>query len=246
MTKPRRENFGCAKPPSEFNFDRFGHESCKSPICANDAFQDETAEKHYPKRSVLFAEGQPALGVHVLCEGRAKISMASAEGKTLVLGIAKPGDLLGMRATLTGEPYAASVETLEPSRLRFIPRENLIRVLDHDQGISMRVALALSEKLGSLFEQTRLLFLSQNAAEKLARLLIKWCDEGGKQTTRGMRIESGLTHEEIAQMICSSRETVTRVFGVFKRNQILSLEGDAIIILDREALEEVLFKKPNL
>jgi len=75
----------------------------------------------YPRNSVLFVEGQLSRGVHVLHSGRAKVSITSAEGKTLVLRVAQPVDLLGINATLTGRPYGATVETLEPCRIDFIP-----------------------------------------------------------------------------------------------------------------------------
>src|SRR6266480_1298596 len=94
-------------------------------------------------------------------------------------------------------------------------------------------------KLTQLVEHTRLLFLSQSASEKLARLLVRWCDELGKRTPQGIRITSGLTHEEIGQMICASRETVTRVLGELKRKHIVNLVGNSIFVRNRKALEYV-------
>lgn len=72
---------------------------CESPISEVRGLDNLKLSKYYPRGSVLFVEGQRPRGVHVLCEGRAKVSIASAEGKTLVLRIAQPGDLLGMNAT---------------------------------------------------------------------------------------------------------------------------------------------------
>lgn len=175
----------------------------------------------------------------MLCEGRAKVSIASAEGKTLVLRIAQQGDLLGINATLTGQPYGTTVETLERCRIDFISREDLLKLLDRDKRACLGVAQALSRKLSGVVEHNRLLFLSQSAAEKLARLLVRWCDEHGKRTAQGIRINSGLTHEEMAQMICASRETVTRLLGEFKRQHIVSLVGSAIFVRNRKALESV-------
>lgn len=195
--------------------------------------------KQYPRASVLFAEGQQPLGLYVLCEGRAKVSIGSAEGKTLVLGIAEPGELLGVYAALTGHPYDATVETLERCRIDFISRSDLLKLLDRDKKACLSVAHALGQTLSSVVEHSRLLFLSQSAAEKLARLLVRWCDEHGKRTSHGIQINAGLTHEEIAQMICSSRETVTRLLGEFKRKHIVSLVGNAIFVRNRKALELV-------
>ncbi|HKE56939.1 MAG TPA: Crp/Fnr family transcriptional regulator [Pyrinomonadaceae bacterium] len=195
--------------------------------------------QHYPRGAVLFVEGQQAAGIYVLRRGRVKVSIGSAEGKTLVLRIAGPGEPLGMNATLTGQPYAATAETLEPCQIDFIAREQLLKLLERDKKAYASVALALSHKLSSVVEHARLLFLSQSVAERLARLLVKWCNEHGSCTAHGIRINSGLTHEEMAQMICASRETVTRLLSEFKRENILCLEGEAIFIRNRKALESV-------
>jgi CRP/FNR family transcriptional regulator len=144
-----------------------------------------------------------------------------------------------MNATLTGEAYGATVETLERCRIDFIAREDVLKVLDRDKRACLGVAQALSRKLSGVVEHTRLLLLSKSASEKLARLLVRWCDEQGQRTAQGIRIDSGLTHEEMAQMICASRETVTRVLGEFKRKDILSLADKAIFVRNRKALESV-------
>jgi CRP/FNR family cyclic AMP-dependent transcriptional regulator len=212
---------------------------CDSPLSEVRGLDNVRVAQHYPRGSVLFREGQQPRGVHVLCEGRAKVSIASAEGKTLVLRIAEPGDLLGVNAALTGQPYDATVEALERCRIDFISREHLLKLLDRDKRACLGVAQALGHTLRRVVEHSRLLFLSQSAAEKLARLLVRWCDESGKRTAQGIRINSGLTHEEIAQMICASRETVTRVLGEFKRKHIVSLAGNAIFVSNRKALEAV-------
>jgi CRP/FNR family cyclic AMP-dependent transcriptional regulator len=196
-----------------------------------------TFTKDYPRGSVLFAEGENARGVYVLSEGRAKVSISSAEGKTLVLRVAQPGELLGINATLTGLAYGATVKTLDDCRVDFIPREQFLKLLDRDNRIYVDVALVLSHKVNCLVEQARLLFLCHTAAEKLARLLVNWCDDLGQRTPHGIRIDLRLTHEEMAQMICSSRETVTRLLSDLKQQRILSLPNNAILIRNRQALE---------
>ena len=163
--------------------------------------------------------------------------MSSADGKTLVLLIAEVGDLLGVNSILMGRPSGATVETMERCRIDFVSGENFLKLLDRDKKAYLSVAQALSNKLDGVMEHARLLLLSESAAEKLARLLVRWCDEHGKRTSQGIRINSGLTHEEMAQMICSSRETVTRLFAQMKRSHIVSLSDSAIFVHNRNALE---------
>lgn len=213
-----------------------GLSRCDSPISNVRGLNKVKIRKHYGRGSLLFTEGQTSSGIYVLCEGKAKVSIASSEGKTLVLGIAQPGELLGLNATLTGQPYMATVETLERCRIDFVSREDLLDLLDRDKRSYLGVAQCLSRKLTGLVDHNRLLFLSQSASEKLSRLLIKWSDDHGQRTNRGIRIKHGLTHEEIAQMISSSRETVTRLLNTLKRKRILQAENGHLLIRNRAAL----------
>jgi CRP/FNR family transcriptional regulator len=208
-----------------------------SPLASLRELDHLRVSKCYPRGAVLFIEGQSARGVYILRAGRVKVSIASAEGKKLVLRISQPGDLLGMNATLTGQPYSATAETLERCRIDFIPRQDLLQLLERDQKVYAAVARALCSKLNSVVEHARLLFLAQSTSEKLARLLMKWCDEHGEQTADGIRIDSGLTHEEMAQMICTSRETVTRLLGDFRRRNVVSLIDNIMFVRNRNELE---------
>jgi CRP/FNR family transcriptional regulator, cyclic AMP receptor protein len=217
----------------------FAEGQCESAIREVRGLDSLKVTKYYSRNLVLFGEGHRARGVYVLREGRVKVSITSAEGKTLILRIAQPGDLLGMNATLTDQPYSATAETIERCRIDFISRDDLLKLLLRDKRAYPGVAESLCRRLNGIVEHTRLLFLSQSAPEKLARLLVRWCDELGKRTPEGIRITSGLTHEEMAQMICASRETVTRALGELRRKHIINLVGDAIFVRNRKALESV-------
>ena len=213
--------------------------ACTSLFSEARALNNLKLTRSYPRGSVLFSEGQRPKGVYILCEGRAKISIASAEGKTLVLRIAAPGDLLGVNSVLTGKPAGATVETLERCRIDFVAKHDLLNWIERDRKAYLAVIRSLSEKLSGVMEHARLLLLSDSAAEKLAKLLVRWCDERGKRSAEGIRINSGLTHAELAQLICTSRETVTRLLGDFQRMQILSLSGNVILIRNRSALGSI-------
>ncbi|HEY6248026.1 MAG TPA: Crp/Fnr family transcriptional regulator [Pyrinomonadaceae bacterium] len=201
--------------------------------------------KNYARGTALFVEGQQPRGLFILSKGRVKVSIASPEGKTLILRIARPGDLLGINASLSGRPYSTTAETLERCTVDFISRTDLLRLLERDKQFYVEVAQALSLKLSNVVEHTRLLFLAQSSAEKLARLLVKWCDEHGTRTGNGICINYSLTHEEMGQMICASRETVTRLLAELKRKKIVNLVDNTIIVRNREALESVARCEPR-
>lgn len=192
--------------------------------------------KYYPRGSILFVEGQRSCGVYVLCQGRAKVSISSAEGKILVLRIAQPGDLLGLNSALTGAPHDATVSMLEDCRIDFVSRAAFTKVLEKNKTARFHLSEALSCQLREVTECARSLLLSRSAAEKLARLLLKWCDELGEPTPQGICLNHGLTREEIAQMICTSRETVSRILTELERKQIVRLNGAKMFVRNRAAL----------
>lgn len=193
----------------------------------------------YPKGSLLFVEGEQPHGVFILCSGRAKLTTSSSGGKTLIVKIAEVGEVLGASATILGKPYEVSAETIEPSQVNFIRREDFIRFLQSHVEVCMHTAQQLSEKYQSAQREIRSLGLSQTTSEKLARLLLDWCGKNGEETPKGMRLTILLTHEEVAQMIGTTRETVTRIFSDFKKRQIIEVKGSSVFILAKAKLEAI-------
>ena len=192
----------------------------------------------YPKGAVLFVEGQAARGVFILCRGRVKLSICSSDGKTLILKIAEAGEVLGLSASVSGKPYELTAETLDPCQVNFVKREDFLRFLREHNDVCLRVAEQLSEKYNTACHEIRSLGLSHSAAEKLAKLLLEWSmKNGGARQPDRMKLT--LTHEEIAQMIGTSRETVTRLFAEFKKRQLIQLKGSTLVIRNRSALENL-------
>jgi len=191
----------------------------------------------YPNGSLLFVEGEDPRGVFILCKGRVKLSTSSREGKTLIVKIAEPGEILGSSATILGKPYEVSAETIEPAQLNFIKREDFLNFLGTHADACMHTAQQLSAKYHSAQREIRSLGLSQTTSEKLAKLLLDWCDRSGEVTPKGIRLSVLLTHEEIAQMIGTTRETVTRLLSDYKKRKLIDVKGSNVFVLDREELE---------
>lgn len=192
----------------------------------------------YPAGAVLFIERQAARGVYVLCEGEVKLSVSSSEGKKLILRIAKGGEVLGLVSALAGTPHEITAETLRPTQVAFIPRGAFLRFLSkHPEAYSV-IAGQLGAHYQIACEQLRTLGLTASAPEKLAKLLL---DFGltGRQTREGTCVNLPLTHEEIAEFIGTTRETVTRTLGEFRSHHLIELRGSNLLIADREALREL-------
>ncbi len=147
--------------------------------------------------------------------------------------------MLGASATILGRPYEVSAETLEPSQLNFIKRDDFMRFLGTYSDACMHTAQQLSEKYQAAQREIRSLGLAQSTSEKLGKLLLEWCELHGEMTTRGTRIKVLLTHEEVAQMIGTTRETVTRLLSDFKRKGLVEVKGSTILILKKTELEKL-------
>ena len=211
---------------------------CDLPPAAAQALAAITSAAVYPKGATLFVEGQSPRGVFILCVGRAKLSTSSADGKTLILRISEPGEVLGLPATVTGKPYELTAEVIEPTQANFIASEDFLRFLREHGEAALRVAQQLGETYHSAIAEMRAIGLSHSAGEKLARFLLDLC-AGHEQRTGELKLTLTLTHEEIAQMIGASRETVTRLFAAFKKKQLLQVKGSTLIITNKAGLESV-------
>lgn len=181
---------------------------------------------------VLFAEGETARGVYILRTGRATMSISSSEGRIVIPRIAQAGDVLGLNSVLRSSSYDATVKTLEPCRTDFIPRAELIELVEMSHAATCAVLKILSHELTELTERTRSLLVPQTVSARLAKLLLEW-------SGKSVRIDRVFTHEEIAQMIGSSRETVTRLLASMSRGKIIQITSDTILIRDCAALEKM-------
>lgn len=207
----------------------------RASLKALDAIQLTAA---YPKGAALFQEGESPRGVFVLSKGRVKLSVSSADGKTLILRIATPGEVLGLRSAVSGKPYQATAETLESCQIHFVRREDFLHFLGKHTDAALCVAQQLSSSYEAACEQVRSLGLTNSAPQKLAWFLLKWSGRT-QNPQQGARVKLALTHEEIGQMIGASRETVTRTLGEFKHQQLVALKGATLLIQNRPELESL-------
>lgn len=209
---------------------------CELPPATLQALDVVRRSIAYPKGALLFLEGQAPRGVFVLCKGRAKLSINSSAGKTIILRLSEPGEVLGMQSTISGNAYQATAETIEPCQVNFVRREDFLRFLRQNAEASIRAAEQVSSNYHIACDQIRSLGLAQSAPQKVARFLLEWSARG-KQTPEGARATLALTHEEIGQIIGASRETVTRTLGALKKEDMVSLRGSTLTVRNKPALE---------
>ena len=192
----------------------------------------------YPGGALLFVEGQLPRGAFVLCSGKVKLSTTSRDGKVLILKVAEAGEVLGLSATISGTCYELTAETAGPCHVNFVDRDALLRLMERTGEMGVHAAQELSKEFQSVYRDIHELVLARSSAGKLARLLLSWTTARERETgVSEVRVRASLTHEEMAQMIGSSRETVTRLLSDLKKKEFIRLEGSILVIRNRTALE---------
>ena len=212
---------------------------CDLPPIVADALEQDALTTSYPTGAVLFAEGQAPRGVFIVRRGRVKLSVCGSDGRTLILRIVDPGCPLGVAAVVSGRQYEATAETQEPSDISFLRNTDLLRLMRLHGEFALWVTQHISQDYASTCREIRDLILSDSASEKLARLLMGWLDQNTKARNPS-QMKLDLTHEEIGQMIGSSRETVSRLFAGFKKQRIIQQTGSTLVIPNRVALESLI------
>jgi CRP/FNR family transcriptional regulator, cyclic AMP receptor protein len=142
-------------------------------------------------------------------------------------------------ATVTGTAYELTADVIEPTQANFISRQDFLLFLRENGEAALRVAQHLGETYHSAIAEMRTIGLSHSVGEKLARFLLELAADHNESKGE-VRLTFTLTHEEIAQMIGASRETVTRLFGEFKKKQFLQIKGSTLIIKNKAGLESVI------
>lgn len=191
----------------------------------------------YPAHATLLTEGQMPRGVYIACSGRCKLSIRARDGKTIILKIAGDRHVLGLSAVISGGPSLITATTIELCQIKFVERDSFLKLIEHSSLAALACANMLAREITTSFEDVHELLLARSSTEKLARLLLSWVS--GEPRNRELRVPTEFTNEEIAQMIGSSRETVTRLLSDMKRKDLIRLEGAMLVIPNRIALQAV-------
>ena len=209
---------------------------CQLPYSAIEKLNSTKFTSAHPAGAVLFVEGQIPKGVYMLCKGRVKLTMNSADGKTLIVRIGEPGEILGLHAALSGDPYELTAEALQPCQVNFVRRDDFLRMLREHPEASAAVVRQVSDGYRLACREIRYLGLSRSASEKVAQFLLESAAHA-HATSQGKRFHLGLTHEEISQMVGISRETVTRTLSDFKNKMLIATKGSMVVIRNESGLK---------
>jgi CRP/FNR family transcriptional regulator len=138
---------------------------------------------------------------------------------------------------ISGEAYEVTAETVGPCLVNLVEREGLLRLMERSGELGLRSALAVSREFQSAYRDINDFVLVRSSSGKLARLLLSWI--GNPEPADDARIQTPATHEEMAQRIGASRETVTRLLSELRKKDWIRLEGSTLVIKNRQALQQM-------
>ena len=190
-----------------------------------------------PAGAILFVEGQAPRGMFMVCTGRVNLSTTSREGKILILKTANAGEALGLSATISGLGYEATAETATPCQVSLSTGSaHYLELMQQHSEIGVHASQCLSREFRSAYHDIHDLVLTRSSAGKLARLLLSQCRKQESEDSNSCATIP-MPHEEMAQRIEASRETVTRLLSNLRKKRLIRLDGPTLVIRDRSALE---------
>jgi CRP/FNR family transcriptional regulator len=209
------------------------------------AFEGLKLTNTYPRGATLFFEGEQASGVYMLCRGRVKLSSYSSDGKALILRIADGGEILGLSAAIGNGVHEVTAEVIENCQVNFVRRDDFLRFLHKEADVGFNALQQLTRNYHAAHTQLCSLGLSNSVGDKLAKLFLGWCESADSKNGR-IHLKVSFSHEEIAEMIGTSRETVTRLLKDFRTRDLITLKGSDLYINDRHRLEAAIGTKSHL
>ena len=184
-------------------------------------------ERRFPKHKTIVEEGLPGDYMYIIREGRVSVSKLSDDGREKILEFLDSGDFFGEMSLLDNAPRSASVRALTETRILALSRNDFLAVLKRSPDLAMAVIQELTRRLRQIDEQASSLSF-QRVKERTKGLLVRLAKE---ETGRdGFRVTPALTHQQIADMIGTSRETVTRALKGLREQGWLSQEGKRYLV----------------
>ena len=192
---------------------------------------ESARERNYPKNSVILFEDDPGDALYVVITGQVKVVLIGEDGREVILSVLQEGQFFGEMALIDDEPRSAHVIAMTDANLLVLRREDFQRRLQEAPTIALGLLGEMSRRMRKADDKIGgLVLLDVNG--RVARLLLQMADENdGKTITRRV------THHTIAQMIGSSRETVSRTIRDLADRGLVEVSRKAIIIKDRPALK---------
>ena len=193
-----------------------------------------------PAQAALFSQGEDARCLYLICGGYLKLTAGHPNDRQMIVRVAGPGSMLGLYAVLSHGVYEVSAESLTAAQLRPVERERFLNFLRSHKEAQMRAVQCICQEYRFALQDACRISLAETVAARLGRLLLELGHQIGEEKGEGgLHFPLLLTHEEMASMACTTRETVTRTLGQFRKEGWITIEGSVVTLHQPERLESL-------
>jgi len=193
------------------------------------------ARRRYRRHEVIFHEGDPGDSLHVLVEGRVKISRESRDGEEAIVALLRPGDAFGDLVLLDGAPRSATATAVEPTETLAMSRATFADLVDGGSPFRWSLLAGVAQRVRRLTDQlaeVHFLDLSGRLAHQLTRL----AEEGSPSATAEVRLDRSITQSDLAAMVGGTRQRVNQILGEFADEGLVEVDADGLLIRDLDGL----------
>lgn len=196
--------------------------------------------KKCSKDTIILLEDEEGDTLFVILSGKVKVTTFSESGKEIIFSILNEGDFFGDMSLLDGKPRSATVISIEESELRLIRRSDFNKLIESHPGIALKLLEELTSRLRKADERIESLALL-DVTGRVAGILLQLADERGEKTEGSILIKSRPTHQELANMVGTTRETVTRILKQLGNKKYINMDGKDLTIINPEIFKQELY-----
>lgn len=191
--------------------------------------------RRFRRDEVIFHEGDPGDSLHVVVEGRVKITRESAEGEEAIVVILSAGDSFGELVLLDGAPRSATATAMEPSETLTMSRTTFVDLVEGGSPFRAQLLTGIARRIRRLTDQlAEVHFL--DLAGRLALQLSRLAEESAPGQATDIRLSTTLTQSDLASMVGGTRQRVNQIIGDFVDDGLIRQEGGHIVVRDLERL----------
>jgi CRP/FNR family cyclic AMP-dependent transcriptional regulator len=195
------------------------------------------AQRRFRRNEVIFHEGDPGDSLHIVVEGRVKITRESAEGDEAIVVILSPGDSFGELVLLDGAPRSATATAMEPTETLTMARATFVELVESGSPFRGRLLTGIARRIRRLTDQlAEVHFL--DLAGRLALQLTRLAEESAPGRSTDIELRKTLTQSDLAAMVGGTRQRVNQIIGDFAAEGLVSHDGGRIVIRDLERLRQ--------
>ncbi|MBI3466544.1 MAG: Crp/Fnr family transcriptional regulator [Planctomycetes bacterium] len=184
------------------------------------------------KEEIIYFPGEPGQSVLVLARGRVKIKYITPDGKETIFTFIEEGEMFGVLALLDGAPRSQYAQAVEDSQVLVIPRKDLLWLMERKPSVALRVTKLLGIRLRRIENRLRNIVF-RSTRERVILLLLELLESHGQKLAGRWEIGLRLTHQDLASLIGSTRETVTQTLTQLQREGLVQMHRQCIAVLDR-------------